>query len=197
MERKQFGETPCSIARSLDVVGDWWVPLILRECLYGMHRFDQMHRWLGISRNILTRRLAKLVEQGVLERRKYQDRPARFEYFLTDKGYDATKLLLAMMPFGETWLFDEGDEPIRLFDRRTKRRVRPILVDEETGERIDPRQLYAGQGLPFQRTRRSAASASRSTTRDRLASGDSLGRRLAASVDLPRDGSSSKRRRPE
>lgn len=149
MERKRFQGAPCSIARSLDVVGDWWGPLIIRECLYGTHRFDQIQRWLGIGRNMLTRRLELLVEQGVLERRQYQDRPPRFEYHLTDKGYDAAKLLLAMMPFGETWLFaDEGD-PIHLYDRSSHRRVRPSLVDEETGEPIDPRELYAGPGPSF------------------------------------------------
>ncbi|MEM9291087.1 MAG: helix-turn-helix domain-containing protein [Acidobacteriota bacterium] len=148
MERKRFTAAPCSIARSLDILGDWWSPLILRECLYGTHRFDQMQRWLGIGRNILTRRLALLVEQGVLERRQYQDRPPRFEYHLTDKGYAAAKLLVAMMPFGEEWLFEE-DEPIRLYDRETDRRVRPVLVDAETGEPIDPRQLYPGPGPAF------------------------------------------------
>jgi len=149
MERKRFEEAPCSIARSLDVVGDWWSPLIIRECLYGVHRFDQIQRWLGIGRNILTRRLAQLVEQGVLEKRRYQDRPPRFEYHLTDKGYDAARLLVAMMPFGERWLFEEGDEPIRLYDRRSHRRVRPQLIDAETGEPIDPRHIYAGPGPAF------------------------------------------------
>ena len=149
MERKNFDKAPCSIARSLDVLGDWWTPLILRECLYGVHRFDRMQRWLGIGRNILTRRLAKLVEQGVLERRQYLERPARYEYHLTDKGYDAAKLLLAMMPFGEAWFFGDKREPIRLYDRRTGRRVRPQLVDAETGEPIDPRELYAGPGPSF------------------------------------------------
>ena len=148
MERKQFDKAPCSIARSLDVLGDWWTPLILRECLYGVRRFESMQRWLGIGRNILTRRLSKLVEQGVLEKRQYEERPARFEYHLTDKGYDAARLVLAMMPFGEAWFF-EGDEPICLYDRRTGSRVRPLVVDAKTREPIDPRDLYAGPGPAF------------------------------------------------
>jgi DNA-binding HxlR family transcriptional regulator len=151
MERTSFGNAPCSIARSLDVLGDWWTPLIIRECLYGVHRFDEMQRWLGIGRNILTRRLVLLVEQGLLEKRKYQDRPARFEYHLTDKGYDAARLLVAMMPFGEAWYFGRGREPIRLFSRDTGQRVRPALVDAETGEPIDVRRLYAGPGPSFPR----------------------------------------------
>jgi DNA-binding HxlR family transcriptional regulator len=149
MERKRFSGDPCSIARSLDVLGDWWTPLIIRECLYGVRRFDDLQRWLGIGRNILTRRLTRLVEQGVLERRQYQERPPRFEYDLTEKGYDAARVLLAMMPFGEKWLFEGRREPIRLYDRRSGRRVRPALVDQETGEHLDPRQLYAGPGPSF------------------------------------------------
>ena len=153
MERKQFHGVPCSIARSLDVIGDWWTPLILRECLYGVHRFDQIQRWLGIGRNILARRLSRLVDQGVLERRRYQERPPRFEYHLTEKGYDAAKLLLAMMPFGEAWLFGEDEgKPILLYDRRTDRPVCPTLVDAETGAPIDPRDLYPGPGPAFPRS---------------------------------------------
>ena len=149
MRRKNFGQAPCSIARSLDVLGDWWTPLILRECLYGVHRFDQIQRWLGIGRNILTQRLGTLVEQDVLARRQYQEQPARFEYHLTDKGYDAARLLVAIMPFGEEWFFEDEAEPIRLYDRRTNQRVRPQIVDSETGQAIDPRELYAGPGPSF------------------------------------------------
>jgi len=149
MERKQFSEDPCSIARSLDVLGDWWVPLIIRECLYGVRRFDALHRELGIGRNILTRRLSTLVEQGVLERKLYQERPPRHEYHLTDKGYDAAGVLVAMMPFGERWLFGDRPEPIRLYDRRSGRRVRPVLVDEASGAALDPRWIYAGPGPSF------------------------------------------------
>ncbi len=149
MRRKTFDTAPCSIARSLDVLGDWWNPLIVRECFYGVNRFDDLQRWLGIGRNILTRRLALLVEQGLLEKRRYQDRPARYEYHLTDKGLDFMLVLVAAMSFGERWYFDRGDEPIRLYDRRTGARVRPVLVDEHTGERLDVRELYAGPGESF------------------------------------------------
>lgn len=149
MERKSFDDAPCSIARSLDILGDWWTPLIIRECLYGVHRFDEIQKWLGIGRNILTKRLNKLLEQGVIDKRLYQDRPKRYEYHLTEKGYDAANLLVAMMPFGEKWLFPEDRAPIELFDRRTGRRVRPAIVDAETGEPIDPERLYAGPGPEF------------------------------------------------
>jgi DNA-binding HxlR family transcriptional regulator len=149
MERKQFSKVPCSIARSLDVIGDWWTPMIVRECLYGNHRFDEIQNWIGISRNILTRRLTQLVDQGVLERRPYQERPPRFEYHLTEQGYSVAKLLLVMMPFGEKWFFEPDREPIRLYDRKTGRRIRPVVVDEETGKPIDPRELFPGPGPAF------------------------------------------------
>ena len=149
MERKTFSEDPCSIARSLDVLGDWWVPLIIRECLYGVRRFDDLHRGLGIGRNILTRRLNQLVEQGVLERKPYQEGQGRQGYHLTEKGYDAAGVVVAMMPFGEKWQFGGQLEPTRLYDRQTGRRVRPVLVDEATGAPLDPRSIYAGPGPSF------------------------------------------------
>ncbi|MEM6454891.1 MAG: helix-turn-helix domain-containing protein [Acidobacteriota bacterium] len=149
MQRKSFQSAPCSIARALDVLGDWWTPLILRECLYGVHRFDQFQRWLGIGRNILTRRLALLVDEGLLEKRAYQTRPLRHEYHLTEKGYDATSALMALLAFGERWYFADGGVPIRLYDRATDAPVRPQLVDGETGEPLDVRRLYAGPGPAF------------------------------------------------
>ncbi|MDJ0711719.1 MAG: helix-turn-helix domain-containing protein [Woeseiaceae bacterium] len=149
MERTKFAAAPCSIARSLDVLGDWWNPLIVRECLYGIHRFEDFQRWLGIGRNILTKRLTLLLDEGLLEKRKYQDNPERFEYHLTDKGYDAAIVLLAVMPFGEKWYFDRDKEPIRLYDRRSGRQVTPVVADAETGEPVDPRNLYAGPGPSF------------------------------------------------
>lgn len=127
--------------------------LIIRECLYGVHRFDGFQRWLGIARNMLTRRLNSLVEQGILERRQYQDQPPRYEYHLTEMGYDAATVLMGMMPFGERWFFDGNREPIQLYDRRTDRRVKPVLVDADTGEAIDARNLYAGPGPAFPRSR--------------------------------------------
>ncbi|MEL6950025.1 MAG: helix-turn-helix domain-containing protein [Pseudomonadota bacterium] len=149
MKRKSFADSPCSIARTLDVLGDWWNPLILRESMYGIRRFDEIQSWLGIGRNILTQRLGLLVDEGFLERRRYQTAPDRYEYVLTDKGRDATKVLIALMAFGERWHFAPGDEPIRLFDRKTGRRVHAEVIDTETGEPIDTASLYPGPGPGF------------------------------------------------
>ena len=149
MERKTFSSSPCSIARSLDVLGDWWNPLIIRECLYGVHRFDGYQKNLGIGRNILTRRLKQLVEEELLERRLYQENPQRYEYHLTEKGYDAARVLLGYMSFGEKWYFDSGKDPIRLYDRQSGNQVVPVLIDAVTKKPIEPQDLYAGPGPGF------------------------------------------------
>lgn len=149
MKRKKFNTSPCPIARSLDVLGDWWKPLILRECLYGNTRFDDIQSWLGISRNILTRRLAELVEAGLLEKNAYQQNPKRYAYQLTDEGYDACQVLLALMPFGDRWFFEPGGHPIELRNRKTGQRVVPIVVDAATGEPVDSRDLVPCPGPGF------------------------------------------------
>ncbi|MEO1035372.1 MAG: helix-turn-helix domain-containing protein [Pseudomonadota bacterium] len=149
MKRASFADKPCSIARSLDVLGDWWNPLILRECLYGVTRFDEIQRWLGIGRNILTTRLSQLIDAGLLEKVPYSDTPRRYEYRLTDRGYDAALVLVAMMQYGERWHFPRGEVPIQLYDRRTHEPVKAMLVDATSGEPINVRELYAGPGPAF------------------------------------------------
>ena len=88
MKRTSFAGMPCSVAQTLDVVGEWWTLLILRDALLGVTRFDEWQRRLGIARNVLSARLDVLVEQGILERRQYHEHPPRDEYVLTRKGSD-------------------------------------------------------------------------------------------------------------
>src|ERR1044072_946179 len=96
MRRTSFAQWPCSIARTMDLLGDWWTPLVLREAFYGIRRFDEFQHELGIARNTLTDRLRRLVEEGLLERRLYQTEPRRYEYVLTEKGKDFFPVLAAM-----------------------------------------------------------------------------------------------------
>ncbi|HQV58831.1 MAG TPA: helix-turn-helix domain-containing protein [Ilumatobacteraceae bacterium] len=103
----------CSIAASLDFVGDRWSLLILRDIFRGVRRFGDVCEDLGIARNILTDRLDKLVERDILRKVQYSDRPARFEYHLTDKGRDLSPALIALMRWGDRWAFD-GEPPTRL-----------------------------------------------------------------------------------
>ena len=103
MQRTNFGEMACSIARTLDVIGEPWSPLILRDVYVGLSRFEQIQADLRISRKVLTERLAYLVERGVLERRPYDRRP-RYEYVLTAKGAELVDLLMVMVAWGDKWL---------------------------------------------------------------------------------------------
>ncbi|MGI5502050.1 winged helix-turn-helix transcriptional regulator [Lentzea sp. CA-135723] len=107
MQRTSFSGMACSIARTLDVVGEPWTPLILRDVWVGMNRFEQLQADLGISRKVLTERLNHLVEQGVLERRPYDQRP-RYEYVLTVRGTELIDLLMVMKGWGDRWLAPDG-----------------------------------------------------------------------------------------
>jgi DNA-binding HxlR family transcriptional regulator len=99
------GDLPeCSIAGTLEIIGDRWSILILRDAFRGVRRFEEIQQDLGIARNVLTDRLAKLVANGVLEKRQYQDRPPRFEYRLTAKGIDLSPALVALMRWGDKHL---------------------------------------------------------------------------------------------
>lgn len=111
MQRTDFAEMACSIARTLDVIGEPWSPLILRDVYVGFTRFDQMQADLGISRKVLTERLKHLVERGVLERRPYDERP-RYEYVLTEQGTGLVDLLMVMVAWGDKWLAGPAGPPV-------------------------------------------------------------------------------------
>jgi DNA-binding HxlR family transcriptional regulator len=112
MQRTDFGEMACSIARTLDVIGEPWSPLVLRNIYVGITRFDQLQQTLGISRKVLTERLKWLVERGVLERHEYSSRPPRYEYALTQMGTELCDLLLVMVRWGDRWLAGEAGPPV-------------------------------------------------------------------------------------
>src|SRR4029453_592939 len=101
MERKSFCKMACPIARSLERVGEWWSILIIRDALHGFTRFDELQKSLNIAPNILTRRLGGLVDAGLLERRRYSERPPRYEYILTDMGRDFRPVIVAVFSWGK------------------------------------------------------------------------------------------------
>lgn len=107
----------CSIAGTLDVIGDRWTMLILRDSFRGVRRFDQFQRDLGIARNLLADRLTKLVDHDVLEKRLYQAHPPRYEYRLTPRGVDLSPALVALMRWGDKWLAG-GNPPVALLHDR-------------------------------------------------------------------------------
>lgn len=118
MQRTSFGEMSCSIARTLDVIGEPWSALILRDVWVGIDRFDQIQADLGVSRKVLAERLKWLVESGVLERSQYQSQPPRFAYVLTAKGTELVDLLMVMVAWGDRWA-DDGAGPPVLYRHRT------------------------------------------------------------------------------
>ncbi|HVV21865.1 MAG TPA: helix-turn-helix domain-containing protein [Pseudonocardiaceae bacterium] len=114
MRRTSFSRWPCSVARTVDLLGDWWTPLVLREAFYGVRRFDQFQSALGIARNTLTERLNRLVDEGLMRKEPYQSEPVRHEYVLTDKGSDFFPVLAAMAAWGDRWLDGGAGRPIVL-----------------------------------------------------------------------------------
>ena len=111
MQRTNFGEMACSVARTLDVIGEPWSPLILRDVWVGLTRFEQIRTDLGISRKVLTERLNHLVENGVLELQLYDRRP-RYEYVLTDKGTELVDMLMVMVGWADKWLAGDAGAPV-------------------------------------------------------------------------------------
>jgi DNA-binding HxlR family transcriptional regulator len=136
----------CSIARALELVGERWTLLILRDAFLGIRRFDDFQRDLGIARNVLRDRLERLVEEGVLERRPYQERPLRHEYRLTEKGIDLWPVLVSLVHYGDRWYAPDG--PPRLIvhrgcggtgdDRRTCTRCGAPVEAREAESRPGP-----------------------------------------------------------
>ncbi len=154
MKRTSFARWPCSIARTVDLLGDWWTPLVLRECFYGLTRFEDIQGSLGIGRNVLTGRLKRLALEGLLERKLYQRRPDRFEYHLTPKGRDFFPVLLAMLRWGDRWLDGERGIPIRLRHVTCGHATHAEVVCSECGERLEPEAIQAelGPGFPAKLT---------------------------------------------
>lgn len=101
--RKSLEELHCSIANTVELVGDQWTVLILRDAFLGIRRFDDFQKDLGIARNVLTERLNRLVEAGIMTTRPYEERPLRFDYVLTEKGKDLFDALIALRRWGDRW----------------------------------------------------------------------------------------------
>lgn len=132
MRRTSFGTMRCSIARTLDVVGDPWTLLIVREAFFGTTRFDDFRRNLDIPRATLSARLATLVEHGVLDRRSEPDTPGRPVYEITDKGRALSPVMVALMQWGDQWSGIE-EPPVTLLDHDTGEPIEPAYIDRSTG----------------------------------------------------------------
>jgi DNA-binding HxlR family transcriptional regulator len=135
MKRTSFADMRCPLARALDSFSDGWNGLVLREAFYGSARFDEFKQALGIPTNTLTRVLKGMVDDGLLERRAYSDKPPRFEYLLTDAGRDLRPVLLTLLAWGNKHRMPP-DAKVRLTDTTTGKPVDLGLVDLTTGKTI-------------------------------------------------------------
>ena len=145
MLHRTYSDQDCSVARALEVVGERWTILILRDAFLGVRRFDDFQRSLGVARNVLQARLRRLVDEGLLERRRYQERPVRHEYWLTARGEDLLPVLLALMEWGDRHLAD-GARPPRALHRgcggALTQRCTCTACDAEIGSAADVELRY-------------------------------------------------------
>ncbi len=137
---------PCSVAQALDLVGDWWTLLVVREAFLGVRRFADFHDHLGIARNILADRLRKLVANHILSREQKNSDDRGWEYRLTEKGRDLWPILTALRLWGDKWIYGPGREPLIVRDRDRGRVVRQLLPADAHGRPLDPRRLVAVAG---------------------------------------------------
>ena len=143
MRWQEIGEFNCSVARTLSVVGDRWTLLILRDCFLGARRFDEFEASLGVSPHLLSTRLGKLVENGILARRVYRARPTRHAYHLTARGRDLYPVIATLLRWGDRWMGGEADPPVELVHRDCGRVTTPTLVCSECGEPVRARGMKA------------------------------------------------------
>jgi DNA-binding HxlR family transcriptional regulator len=139
MRQTSFSTFHCSLAQALEVVGDWWSPLIIRDLFIGLHRFDELVEDLGISRNMLTDRLKTLVAGGVIETTQYSEHARRVEYTLTASGREFACILMTLTAWGDRWHTPPHGQPIRF--RHNGHRCDPIVICATCGESIEGEQV--------------------------------------------------------
>lgn len=141
MRWEELEQQPCSLARTLSVVGDRWTLLVLRESFLGTRRFDEFEKRLGITRHVLADRLKKLVESGVLNKVAYQQRPLREDYRLSDKGRDLYPAIMALVHWGDRYMSGPEGAPIRHIHRNCGQPIHGVLVCSDCGEPLQPRDV--------------------------------------------------------
>ncbi|MBF6335659.1 helix-turn-helix transcriptional regulator [Nocardia abscessus] len=134
MPKAAFSDIVCSIARTVDAIGERWTPLILRDLFVGLSRFEDLRRDLGIASNVLAARLEALQEHGIVEKRAYQSNPVRYEYLLTDRGRDLYPVLTMLITWGDKWLAGAEGPPAVVVHRECGRPTSGVVVCRECGE---------------------------------------------------------------
>jgi DNA-binding HxlR family transcriptional regulator len=156
MKEDRFDPLNGSIAHVLDILGEGWSMLIIREAFFGVRRFEEFQRHLGIARNILTTRLKKLCDNEILERVPIKQGAKRHEYLLTHKGKELMPMLIALTQWGDKWVYGEGQEPIVFRDREHGQPISAIRVHAGDGRELRPREILptAGPGANEQAQKR-------------------------------------------
>jgi DNA-binding HxlR family transcriptional regulator len=146
MERTRFDNRECPVAQALEIIGEWWSLMILRDAFRGLRRFEAFQTSLGIARNMLSRRLKALVAAGILEKRLYSERPRRYEYRLTEKGRELMPVMISLMMWGNRWTAPASGPTVLLVDRATGEPIEPHLSLAGPPLRHDAVSLAAGPG---------------------------------------------------
>lgn len=146
MRWADLSNVPCSLARAISVVGDRWTLLVLRDCFMGVRRFEDFERRLGIARPVLSQRLKKLVAEGVLERVRYEERPARYEYRLTEKGRALYPVIRTLTAWGDQYMSGEDGPPVLTRHRACGHVITPVLTCPECGEVTQATDMIAEPG---------------------------------------------------
>src|SRR6476620_214941 len=147
MRSKSFEGMACSIAGALEAIGDRWAVLILRDLSLGLRRYEDLRRSTGVTNATLSDRLRRLEDNELIERRRYQANPERYEYLLTAKGRDTTLLMQALAQVGDKWTVSgKAGPPLQFVNRTTGRTVKLAMVDKETGQRVRAEDLLPQEG---------------------------------------------------
>lgn len=141
MRWSEIGGEDCSVARTISIVGDRWTLLILRDCFLGVRRFEAFQEKIGVTRPILSDRLRKLVDAGVLARVPYQERPPRHDYRLTEKGLSLYPIIVGLAHWGDTHLSGEAGPPLFRRHKACGHIFDPVLTCSECGEPVGPRDV--------------------------------------------------------
>ncbi|MGF6312789.1 DNA-binding HxlR family transcriptional regulator [Bradyrhizobium sp. i1.8.4] len=139
-------EEPCSLARTVAVIGDRWSLLILRECFLRIRRFDDFQASLGITRHLLADRLKKLVRFGVLRKIPYQEAPKRYEYILTQKGLDLYPIIMSIVHWGNIHMVDARGRPMLHEHKTCNKMFDPVMVCSECGEPLTAKSVHVHPG---------------------------------------------------
>lgn len=157
MRWRDLKDEPCSVARTLSVIGDRWTLMILRDCFMGLRRFEHFEASLGITRHVLADRLKKLVDEGVLKKAPYGEAPVREEYRLTERGFELYPVVLSIVQWGDKHMADERGAPIVRRHEKCGNIVQGKMLCSDCGEELDARELTVEIGPGFVKAKENQA----------------------------------------